>query len=143
VPSTFVDVFVSLVLPGPVVGLELGTATTDGGTKRRPGLIEEIGKRFVGEEPVAFSLQERVDRMLIEGLVAEPRHIVEQIIMFVGLTERLVPVENYSVVILPDPGLDRESNLRGLSRCVVTRKTPAHLVEVPRRSTQITQGLKE
>jgi hypothetical protein len=55
--------------------------------------------------------------MFVEGLVAEPRHIVEQIALFVGLTERHVPlrVENYSIEILPDPGSDRESDLRGLS----------------------------
>ena len=87
------------------------------GNRAPSGLIEEIGKSFVGEEWIPLTVQERVDRILIEGLVAEPRHIVEQIALFVGLTERPVPfrVENYSVETLPDPGSDRESNPRGLS----------------------------
>jgi hypothetical protein len=85
------------------------------GNRAPSGLIEEIGKRFVGEESIVFAVQERVDRMLIEGLIAEPRHVVEQVALLVGHTERhwSLQVKNYNVAILPDLGPDRESTLRG------------------------------
>src|ERR1035437_2764542 len=85
---------------------------------RAPTLvIEEIGDGLVGEQLIALAVQEGVDRVLVERLVAEPRHVVEQIALLVGLTEChwLLRVDNYSVVILPDLALVRESNLRGLS----------------------------
>jgi len=34
-----------------------------------------IGEGTVGEELITFTMQEGVDRMLIERLVAEPRHV--------------------------------------------------------------------
>src|ERR1019366_3252655 len=107
-----------LAVREPFEALEHHDHGNNTGRHRAPSLvIEEIGKGLVGEEPVALTVQEGVDRVLVERLFAEPRHVVEQIALLVGLTEChwLLRVDNYSVVILPDLALVRESNLKGLS----------------------------
>ena len=87
----------------------------DTGRNRTPTLvIEKVSERLVGEELVAFTVQEGVDRLLVERLVAEPGHVVEQVTLLVRHTQRhgYLHLENYNDVILSDPGAERESNFR-------------------------------
>ena len=86
----------------------------DRGRHRAASLaLEEVGEGLVGEEAVALAMQEGVDRVLVEPLVAEPGHIVEQVTLSTRHTERHGPsgIGNYNDVILPDRRADRESSV--------------------------------
>ena len=61
----------------------------DRGRHRASALVvEEIAEGLVGEEPIALAVQEGIDRVRFERLVAEPGHVVEQVALLVRHTER-------------------------------------------------------
>jgi len=73
-------------------------------------LVEQIGKYFIGKQPVSLAVHEGVDRALVEHLVAEPLDIVEQVGLPIRKAQghRSLPVENYLSVILTHLRPNRE-----------------------------------
>jgi len=57
---------------------------------------EFLGEPFVGEQLAALTAHEAVDRVLRQRLITEPRHVVGQIALLVGHTDRrrFLRVEN-------------------------------------------------
>jgi len=122
-----------LAVREPFETLEHHDHRDDGGWHRTPTLLlEQVSEGLVGEELVTLAVQEGVDRLLVERLVAEPGHVVEQVTLLVRHTQRhgSLHLENYNDVILSDTGPERESILRGLSVRGHTKDT-SHLVRSP------------
>jgi len=86
-----------------------------GGHRAPSNLVEEVSEGFVGKELVTLTAQEGVDRAVGQGLLTEPRHVIEQIDLIIGHTEchRSLRVADYNGEILPELRPDRESRVRG------------------------------
>ena len=89
---------------------------------------------MVGEEAIALSAQETVDRFLGQHLVTEPCDVVEQVTLIVGHTERHphLRIKNYINVILPDLPAIREP-----LRQFTSEKNTSHLEKLSRQTIKM------
>src|ERR1019366_10670787 len=101
---------------------------------RAPTLVvEQVGELLIGEQAITLTVHERVDRALVEHLVAKLLYIVEQVGLPISQAQghRSLPVENYLCVILSQLRPDREHYARERHQPPRGAKAPCRYVNPP------------